>query len=212
MTESTDTTARSGRRRWPDGYDPPRTRRELVDSALHLFEQDGFDRTTLQQIVGRANLTKGAFYHHFESKEDLLWQIQSEYLDTQITDAHAIVAAQPDIVEQLRELIRLSLKGVAEYRAHVAIFYQERRHLTGARLDSVTEKRNELEAVFRGSVEKGIEAGAFRSGVSARVVSFGIIGMCAWAVQWFNADGKLSIDQVAEQFCTLVLDGLIEDQ
>src|SRR6478752_4741843 len=113
MPESPEPEATSTRRKWPDGYDPPRTRRELVNSALHLFEQDGFDRTTLQQIVGRANLTKGAFYHHFESKEDLLWQIQNEYLDTQIADAHAIVATQPDIVEQLRELIGLSLKGVA---------------------------------------------------------------------------------------------------
>ena len=209
MTESTATTTSSGRRRWPDGYDPPRTRRELVDSALHLFEQEGFDRTTLQQIVSGANLTKGAFYHHFKSKEDLLWQIQNEYLDTQIEAAHAIVEAQSDIVEQLRDLIRLSLSGVSSYRAHVVIFNQERRRLTGERLASVTEKRNELEAVFRGAVEQGIKAGIFRSDMSGRVISFGILGMCAWAFQWFNSGGKLTIDQVADQFCVLVLDGLL---
>lgn len=209
MPESPEPEAASTRRKWPDGYDPPRTRRELVDSALHLFEQDGFDRTTLQQIVGRANLTKGAFYHHFESKEDLLWQIQNEYLDTQIAEAGVIVETQTDTVEQLRALIRLSLAGVASYRAHVAIFYQERRHLTGDRLASVSEKRNELEAVFRGSVERGIKAGVFRNDLNGRVVSFGILGMCAWAIQWFNPDGRLSIDEVADQFCVLVLDGLM---
>jgi AcrR family transcriptional regulator len=81
----------AGRRRWPEGYDPQRTRSELVASALRLFEQNGFDRTSLQQIVVDANLTKGAFYHHFESKEDLLWRIQAEYLDTQLEGAQAIV-------------------------------------------------------------------------------------------------------------------------
>lgn len=208
MTEPAEVTVH-GRRRWVDGYDPARTRRELVDSALALFELEGFDRTSLQQIVARANLTKGAFYHHFESKEDLLWQIQNEYLDTQIEAATAIIEKRGDVVDELRDLIRLSLSGVATYRAHVAIFYQERRQLTGDRMTSVNEKRRQLETLFRSAVERGIAAGAFRDDVNGRVVSFGILGMCAWAYQWFNPDGTLTIDQVADQFCVVVLDGLV---
>jgi TetR/AcrR family transcriptional regulator, cholesterol catabolism regulator len=208
MSESADQVP-AGRKRWPDGYDPPRTRRELVDSALALFEQAGFDRTSLQQIVTRANLTKGAFYHHFESKEDLLWQIQNEYLDTQIDAVQAIVDRGGSPVDQLRELIRLSLSGVASYRAHVAIFYQERRHLTGDRLASMAEKRNGLETIFRDVVQRGVDEGVFRKELHSRIVTFGIIGMCAWAVQWFNPDGTLGIDEVADEFCELVLGGLV---
>ena len=209
MNEPVETTTPSGRRRWTGGYDPPRTRRELVDSALHLFERDGFDRPSLQQIVTRANLTKGAFYHHFESKEDLLWQIQNEYLDTQLEASAAIVEAYPDTVEQLRQLIRLSLAGVVSYRAHVTIFYQERRHLTGDRLASVAAKRSELEAVFRAAVQRGLDDGTFRPAMSSRIISFGILGMCAWAFQWFRPEGTMNIEEVADQFCALVLDGLV---
>jgi AcrR family transcriptional regulator len=197
--------------RWSDGYDPQRTRREIVDSALHLFEQEGFDRTTLKQIVVGANLTKGAFYHHFESKEDLLWQIQNEYLDTQIESAREIIERDSDPVEQLRALIGLSLAGVATYRAHVAIFYQERRHLTGDRLRSVTEKRDILETIFREAVHRGIDAGAFRREMSDRIITFGILGMCASAFQWFNPEGNFGIDEVADQFCELILVGLLTE-
>lgn len=209
MTETEEHAATSGRKRWPDGYDPQRTRRQLVDSALALFEQDGFDRTSLQQIVSRANLTKGAFYHHFESKEDLLWQIQNEYLDTQIDAARAIAADSSGPVQQLRALIGLSLSGVVEYRAHVAIFYQERRNLTGERLAAVTAKRDELESVFLDVVQAGIDDGTFRKDVVGRIATFGIIAMCAGAFQWFNPRGHMKIDDVAEQFCELVLDGLV---
>ncbi|WP_176611700.1 TetR family transcriptional regulator [Actinomadura sp. WMMB 499] len=197
--------------RWSDGYDPQRTRREIVDSALQLFERDGFDRTTLKQIVVNANLTKGAFYHHFRSKEDLLWQIQNEYLDTQIDAAREILDEGSDPVEQLRALISLSLAGVARYRAHVAIFYQERRHLTGERLRSVTDKRDMLETMFRETVQRGIDAGAFRPEMSERIITFGIFGMCASAFQWYNPDGNLGIDEVAEQFCELILMGLLSE-
>ncbi|WP_423836146.1 hypothetical protein [Streptomyces cathayae] len=103
----------------------------------------------------------------------------------------------------------LSLSGVASYRAHVAIFYQERRHLTGEHLRAVTEKRDELEALICGIVQHGIDAGKFRSNVTSRIVAFGIIGMCASTFQWFNPDGTMSVDDVTDQFCTLVLDGLV---
>ncbi|SEG86367.1 DNA-binding transcriptional regulator, AcrR family [Thermomonospora echinospora] len=197
--------------RWSDGYDPQRTRREIIDSALHLFEREGFDRTTLKQIVVGANLTKGAFYHHFRSKEDLLWHIQNEYLDTQIEAAREIVERGLDPVEQLRALIRLSLAGISTYRAHVAIFYQDRRHLTGDRLRSVTEKRDTLEAIFHETVQRGIDGGAFRREMNDRIITFGIFGLCASAFQWFNPDGSLGIDEVADQFCELVLVGLLTE-
>lgn len=199
----------SGRKRWPDGYDPARTRRQLVDSALFLFERHGFDRTSLQQIVERAGLTKGAFYHHFESKEDLLWQIQDEYLDVQLEAAQKIVAKGDEPAEEVRQLIRLSLTSVAEYRAHVAIFYQERRHLTGERLQAITRKRDTVEQLFLATVQRGTDAGVFNPELSARIVAFGIIGMCAWAVQWYRPRGQLSIESVADQFCDLVLSGLL---
>lgn len=199
----------SGRKRWPDGYDPTRTRRQLVESALFLFERDGFDRTSLQQIVERAGLTKGAFYHHFESKEDLLWRIQDEYLDAQIESAREIVSQEVEPTEQVRQLIRLSMLSVAEYRAHVAIFYQERRHLTGERLDAVTRKRDKVEQLFRSAVQRGTDSGAFNPDLSARIVTFGIIGMCAWSFQWYRPGGRLSIENVADQFCELVLSGLV---
>ncbi|SIT86721.1 TetR/AcrR family transcriptional regulator [Microbacterium sp. RU33B] len=200
---------RVGGRRKPDGYDPQRTRRALVDSALARFERDGFDRTTLQDIVDDAGLTKGAFYYHFDGKEEVLWQIQNEYLDTQIAQATAIVTGSDAPVEQLRALIGLSLLGAADYRSHVAIFHQERRHLTGDRLDSIIRKRDELEQHFRDAVRRGIEQGVFRSALNERIVTFAIIGMCASAFQWYRPGGRLSIDEVAGQFCDLVLDGLL---
>jgi TetR/AcrR family transcriptional regulator, cholesterol catabolism regulator len=210
MTDSTEMKSTPGRRKWIGGYDPPRTRRALVDSALGLFEQEGFYRTSLQEIVDGAGLTKGAFYHHFNSKEDVLWEIQNEYLDVQIQAAKSILSRhQGDCVALLRELIRLSLTGVAGYRAHVSIFYQERRHLTGERLKIITEKRDTRVQLFRETIRRGIEDGTFKPNTNATIAAFGILGMCALAVQWFDPNGTLTIDDIADQFCDLVLDGLL---
>src|SRR5579863_9163351 len=48
------------------------TRTRILDVALELFSEHGFDGTTLQQIADRLGVTKAALYYHFRSKDDLL--------------------------------------------------------------------------------------------------------------------------------------------
>ncbi|MBO4205703.1 TetR/AcrR family transcriptional regulator [Micromonospora echinofusca] len=210
MARATSTRSESSRRRqrWPDGYDPENTRKSLITSALELFEQRGFDRTSVQEIAERATLTKGAFYHHFESKDDLLRHIQEEYLEAQLAAIQRIESGSDDPKVRVAELIRFSLTSVAEYRAHVTIFYQERRNLTADLFAEVTRKRGLVESAFAGMIQDGIARGVFRSDVDPRIATFGLVGMCAWAYQWLNLDGPLSVDEVARQFSAMVLEGL----
>ncbi|MBB5827291.1 TetR/AcrR family transcriptional regulator [Micromonospora carbonacea] len=196
------------RQRWPDGYDPENTRKSLIASALELFEKRGFDRTSVQEIADRAKLTKGAFYHHFESKDDLLRHIQEEYLEAQLAAIAKIEAGSDDPKVRVAELIRFSLTSVAEYRAHVTIFYQERRNLTADLFAEVTRKRSLVESAFAGMIADGVARGAFRSDVDPRIATFGLVGMCAWAYQWLNVGGPLSVEEVARQFSAMVLEGL----
>ena len=109
---------------------------------------------------------------------------------------------------RVRELIRFSLTSVAEYRAHVTIFYQERRYLTGDLFAEVTRKRGLVEAAFAGMIADGVTRGVFRPDVDPRIATFGLVGMCAWAYQWLNVGGPLSVDEVARQFSAMVLEGL----
>ncbi len=48
------------------------TRRKILDAAAELFLEHGFDNTTMVQIVEKANIVKGTFYQHFQTKVDLL--------------------------------------------------------------------------------------------------------------------------------------------
>ena len=50
----------------------PNTRERILDVALDLFTDQGFDATSLRQIAERLGVTKAALYYHFESKDDIL--------------------------------------------------------------------------------------------------------------------------------------------
>jgi AcrR family transcriptional regulator len=51
---------------------PPDTRERILDVALDLFTEQGYDGTSLRQIAEQLGVTKAALYYHFESKEDIL--------------------------------------------------------------------------------------------------------------------------------------------
>jgi len=198
-------------RRFPNGYAPEQTRRSLLDSALSLFEANGYSETSVQQITEGAGVTKGAFYHHFESKEDLLRLIHDEFVDEQLAALERVIKEHDDPATQLLELLRAFLISVQRYQANVTVFFQERRYLTGERFQAVKRKRDRFDRMFRRVVERGVEQGTFRDDLDPRIVGLGILGMCAWTYQWFRPRGRYSAEEIATMFAQMILDGLRPD-
>ena len=190
------------------GYDPVRTRAAILASALDLFGEQGFAGTSLDEITSRAGVTKGAFYHHFESKENLLRLIHDEFVDYELVALRRTLASTTDPAEQLRELLREFMRSVELYRDNVRVFFQERRYLTGDRFAAVKAKRDEFDQLFFGVIRRGVEQGVFRSDLDTRIAGFGILGMCGWAHHWFEPSGRQSSVQVADVFAEMVLAGI----
>ncbi|WP_406724628.1 TetR/AcrR family transcriptional regulator [Streptomyces sp. GD-15H] len=189
-------------------YAPEETRRLLLEAALKLFEENGYHATSVEQIVSTAGVTKGAFYYHFDNKLDVLLQIQDDYIDNRLRNCVRIIASTDDPTEQLRELILEALIGIDRYRAQVAIFLQERRFLVGERFSAIKEKRDAVDGIYEEVLRRGIEQGAFNSALSPRIAGFGILGMCAWAYNWYQPAGRLGIKEIADQLTSLVIDGV----
>lgn len=196
------------RRRRTGGYAPEETRRALLASALQLFESKGYHATAVDEIVEHAGLTKGAFYHHFESKEDLLRLIHDDYLDATLTRARAVLHRPGTATDQLRELIQGAIVDIERFRSNVAVYLQEGRFLTGDRLDAVRVKRDEVDALYTSVIKRGIESGEFSADLNPRLVNFAIVGMCAWVVRWYRPGQAMSARKIADHYARMVIDGL----
>jgi AcrR family transcriptional regulator len=185
------------------------TRDQLIQRALELFERNGYPRTSVEDIVDAAGLTKGAFYHHFQSKEEVLEIIHNDYVDAQVEMCERIISQYSDPREQFAQIARSTITGLGEYRAHVSVYLQDRRFLTGVRRDNVTTKRNQVDRIFTGIIERGASSGVFRKDVDPKLVAFGLIGMYAWVINWWRPGGPLGLEEVANQYVDLILGGLL---
>ena len=61
-------------------------------------------------------------------------------------------------------------------------------------------------------LREGVENGEFRSDFDIQVTSYGLLGMLNWSCEWYDPQGRLSIQEVAEEFTALALAGLGADK
>jgi len=85
------------------------TRARLTESAIACFVESGYDATSVQTICERAGASKGAFYHHFPSKQDVFLQILNEWLEglsAQMRDSSTRAATVPEAFHNMASLIQ----------------------------------------------------------------------------------------------------------
>src|SRR5258708_37510863 len=102
---------------------PPMTREATVDSrqeilrtAARLFQQRGYDATSMNDVAAALKLSKGGLYHHFQSKDEILFEIMNHAMD--ITQERVLNPLRriADPEERLRALIRLHIEVVLSPR------------------------------------------------------------------------------------------------
>lgn len=90
---------------------PEETVRKILDTAERLFVEKGYDQTSLQEIITETGLSKGAIYHHFTSKEDILYSV-CDRIGRRNGQALAQVRDDPSLtgLEKLRTMFKVSMQ------------------------------------------------------------------------------------------------------
>lgn len=186
----------------------PDAKRRLRDAALALFHRHGYPMTSVQQIVEEAGVTKGAFYYHFTSKEELLRELHDEFLDEELTRGRTILEMNLPADRTLALLIEELLVSVEEHQEAISVFFRDRRFLSEETFAGIKRKRDEFERLVTTTLERGMKEGVFGAQSSPRLAAFGVIGMCAWAHEWFRPGSGMSAAEVAQMYAGIVIDGL----
>lgn len=100
------------------------TRALIYENALRLFQQHGYDATTMRRIARESGLSAGAAYYHFASKDELVLEF---YLQSEIqlrAELPAIYSASPDFFERLKAVLEFRLQQFHPHRKFVSVLFQ----------------------------------------------------------------------------------------
>jgi AcrR family transcriptional regulator len=186
------------------------TRQNLIAAALGLFAQDGYDATSVAQICQAAGVSKGAFYHHFSTKQELflellgMWMGQIDAKLEETTDAmqnvpHGLL----QMAESTRDVLRL-----ADGRLPMFLEFWSQARLEPAVWQATIEPYRRYQAYFTKLIEQGIAEGSIREidpAVAARLLVSLAVGFLLQCV--LDPQGE-DWARVLGQSVQLLLDGL----
>ncbi len=183
------------------------TRDDILDAAAQVFRQKGFHGASMADIAEAVNLQKASLYHHVSSKQEILLNLLDRALDMLIEQIGAVAGQSLPADEKLRQMIRAYLKGLADNSDLSSVLLFEHRSLEPEQRLRHIPQRDRFESIWRDVLDQGVRDGLFDCPDPALIVR-GLMGTLNWTLTWYRPDGGLSIEAIADQYASLVLDGL----
>ncbi|WP_033442743.1 TetR/AcrR family transcriptional regulator [Saccharothrix sp. NRRL B-16314] len=180
----------------------------LIDAATRLFAAKGFDRVAVQEIVDLAGVTKGAMYHYFGSKDDLLHEIYGSLLRMQTERLDEFASGSAPVAERLHAVAVDVVVTSVENFDQARVYFRSADHLAEDKVREMRAERRRYHERFRSLVEEGQASGVFRADVPADLTVHYFFGTVHHLGQWYSADGPLSAKQVGRHFADLFLASL----
>jgi AcrR family transcriptional regulator len=187
-----------------------RSRRDqLLAIAATLFAERGFKNTTVRDIADAAGILSGSLYHHFDSKEAMV----DELLDTFQTELwkqyDEIEASDLSPRAKLEAIVRASFDAIDHHHSEVAIFQNDAAYLISfERFAYLADRNNKFRRLWTGLLEAGVAGGELRADLDVELV-YRFLRDTVWvAVRWYRPGGKLTPSDIADQYLTILLEGI----
>jgi len=184
------------------------TRDRILSAAVDLFATQGYDATSVAQVIDRAGLTKGGFYHHFASKDALLYEVYGDLITRQLERMDAILARRLAPAETLRALIVDLVESTAASAQQAMVFWRESHRLDDEHTAAYRAARRRYHDAVRKVIRTGQATGEFAQVASADTITFTIFGVINELPLWFRPSGRKKPTQIATEIADFVLSGL----
>lgn len=202
---SSHTDAAPAARRGRPGYD----RDGVLAVAVQLFNEQGYDATSVADLAQRLGLSKSALYHHFASKEELL----AIALDQALGGLEAVLrepaATEGRAYDRLRHVLRGATDVLVAELPSVTLLLRVRGN-SAVEQDALERRRLFDQRVTR-LVAEAQREGDVRADVDAGVVARLIFGMINSVVEWYRPGGAVDGGRLGHDILTVALEGLAAD-
>ena len=183
-------------------------RQEILRVAARLFQRKGYDATSMSDVATALRLSKGGLYHHFQGKDEILFDLMNQALEVTKLRVMEPVRGIRDPEERLRALIRLHVEVILSVREReITVLLHEHHPLPQPLRRRINARKKEYMHFVEKVVGDAQRARQPKSPVSPRVAAFALLGMINWIYQWYKPEGSLNAEQIARQYTEIFFHG-----
>ncbi|MGD0855369.1 MAG: TetR/AcrR family transcriptional regulator [Dehalococcoidia bacterium] len=180
---------------------------QILEAASDLIREGGSYYVTLDQIADRLHISKVSIYHHWTSKQGILFDLLSIGYKAFVENLTKIARSNdpPDV--KLRKAIENHVEQAVNSPINPMLKDKEWRLVNKYRKE-IIELRDAYSQMFYEIIEDGIKEGIFRK-VDPRLVHFTIMGATNYTWLWYSRKGRLPYKQIAANITDYLLNGIL---
>lgn len=183
-------------------------RESILAAAVQLFAEYGYHAAPLRDIARIAGIQAASIYHHYPNKQSLLTEIMETHMQRLNSQLEHILHEYDDPLERLQRAIANHIHLHTRYKAEFFIIDTEIRSLEGVSRARIISLRDTYDALLQELLRDGMQRGVFRQS-DVKVTSYAIIAMCTEVASWFRSGGRLTVQQVVDIYCQMIMQGLL---
>ena len=189
-------------RRGRPGYDLE----SLLQVAVKLFNERGYDGTSMEDLSRKLGITKSAIYHHVPSKQELLRLAVDRALNGLFAVAHDTEFIEGRAIDRLEHLVRGSVGVLIEQLPFVTLLLRVRGNTKVERTALV--RRREFDQIVTELVKQAGMEGDVRPDIDPAVTSRLLFGMVNSLTEWYRPRRGSTGAELADAVCKIAFDGL----
>jgi AcrR family transcriptional regulator len=189
-------------RRGRPGYDLE----SLLQVAVKLFNERGYDGTSMEDLSRKLGITKSAIYHHVPSKEELLRLALDRALDGLFKVAGEVQQMPGPAIDRLERLVRGSVAVLVDRLPFVTLLLRVRGNTKVER--HALARRREFDLLVTELVKLAEAEGDVRPDVDPAVTSRLLFGMVNSLIEWYRPRRGSDNVELADAVCKIAFDGL----
>lgn len=180
----------------------------ILKEAARLFREKGYLASNLRELAKRAGIQGGSIYHHFGSKQEILFQLMDNTMTDMVTSLSTLLAGIDDPGDQLSRSLRFHIGYTICGPDETYITDDALRNLNADNYLQIIAKRDAYQKLF----EEVFLAGSQQQGwmvVDQKLMARAAIQMGTGVASWYKPEGPMSIDQISEYYAELLCKGLL---
>lgn len=184
--------------------DPQSPKGRLLSAAATLFRDRGFDKTTVRDLAKAIGIQSGSLFHHYPNKQEILKQVMKQAIMLNIRRVEMALSLNHTIKDKLLALILCEFQAlILDTSAHISVLVFEWRSLSEDNQAIMLKLRDEYEQYWLDVLAQAKQQGMIN--IDHHILRRLLNGAINWSLNWYKAEGNLSLEQLADMTLQMVL-------
>jgi AcrR family transcriptional regulator len=182
-------------------------RNAVLQTAAHLFLEQGYRRTSMGELARLLKITKPALYHYFKNKEQIVVDCYSYGIAEIESGLDRALVSHGTGFDKVKAYIEAYATAVVSHEFGRCVAMLDDTALSAATRREVRSLKRRIDEAIRQFLEDGIADGSVGQ-CNVKLASFAIAGAINWIGTWYQPGGPLSAAEIGQEFAYLLTEGL----